>query len=259
MKTHNINYLSASSIKSYIQCPFKFFLAYILRVHMPSNYPADLGSFIHDILENIANKNIDETTWKEYAKQKVSSLYEIAKYDKNKSPDDVWTDVDWLMHKVLDRPDKLNPLKWKILDTEKKFQEELKSGCVIKGFMDLVIEEDKDTLLILDWKSGKHALSQADAHKDPQVLIYRIAAEMLYPGYKYYNVCLDYLQKRPLWIAPSDKMVNGAKISLSRYWKKLTSMRDIPKRLEKPTFKCTYLCNRRICDKYWEVDNQGKC
>jgi len=252
MKIHQIEHLSASSIKAYKQCPFKFFLQYILKIAMPSNYPADLGSFIHDIFEQMANGTIDGNTWIDYAKSKVNTLYEIAKKDKNKNPEEVWIDVDWLVHKVLDRPDKLNPLKWEILGAEKKFKEKLQSGCIVKGFMDLVIEEDKDTLLILDWKTGKHALSQKEAHKDPQVLTYRIAAEILYPGYKYYNICLDYLQKRPVWVAPSDKMVKGAHIALGRYWKKLTAMSEAPRRQwEEPNFRCIHLCSRSICDKYW--------
>lgn len=260
MKIHKVEHLSASSIKAFKQCPFKFFLNYVLKIRMPSSYPADLGSFVHDIFEQMAKDTIDITNWEDYARPKVSSLYQIAKKDKNKKPKDIWTDIDWLVHSVLDRPDEFNPLTWNILAAEKEFKETLPSAgnCTIKGFMDLVVETDKDTLLVLDWKTGKFALSQKEARKDPQVLMYRIAAEILYPGYKYYEVCLDYLQKRPVWIAPTDKMVKGAKMALSRYWKRLTAMSEVPNRIEEPNFKCKTLCDRPTCDCNWNKHLEGK-
>jgi len=252
MKIHKVKHLSASSIKSYKQCPFKFFLQYVLKIKMPSNYPADLGSFVHDVFEQIANGKIDSNTWIDYAKPKAHTLHKIAKEDKNKDPKDVWTDIFWLVNKVFDRPDKFNPLTWNTIAAEKQFNEKLDSGAVIKGFMDLVIEEDKETLLVLDWKTGKHTMSQKEAHRDAQVLMYRIAAEILYPGYKYYNICLDYLQKRPVWVAPTDKMVKGAKIAIKRYWNILTAMTEVPRRQwEEPNFRCKYLCDRQTCDAKW--------
>ena len=225
---------------------------------MPSNYAADLGSFIHEIFEFIANGKLTMKTWEKWAGKNVYKLHDIAMTNKGFTPDEVWDDVVRLTGLVFNRSDKFNPLKWKIIDAEKEFMLTLESGCRMKGFIDLVIEEDEETLLIVDWKSGKFALSQKEAAKDPQVLMYRIAAELLYPGYKYYQVCLDYLQKRPVFVASSEKTIAGAKKALGRYWRTLTNMNEVPKRKEKPDFKCNYLCDRPTCDKFWNLHLEGK-
>ena len=258
MKINKVEHLSASSIKADKQCPFKFFLNYVMKIRMPGNYAADMGSFIHEIFEFIANGTLTMDTWEQWAKDNVHKLYDMAMSNKGLTPDEVWDDVVRLTNLVFNREDKFNPLKWKIIDAEKEFKLTMESGCVIKGFIDLVIEDDKDTLLIVDWKSGKFALSQKEAARDPQVLMYRIAAEILYPGYKYYNVCLDYLQKRPVFVASSDKMIAGAKKALGRYWRRLTNITEVPQRKEKPDFKCQYLCDRPTCDKYWEMHERGE-
>jgi ATP-dependent helicase/DNAse subunit B len=52
--------ISPSRIKTYDTCLFKFYLSYIAKAEMKSNYGASNGSLIHDILENYTNGNDNE-------------------------------------------------------------------------------------------------------------------------------------------------------------------------------------------------------
>lgn len=113
-----------------------------------------------------------------------------------------------LVEKTLSRTD-YNPLKRrkdgmfarKILGVEQEFNMTL-GGVKVKGFMDLVTEEDSDTLEVCDYKTGA-SMSYEKACVDPQVRIYGAVARILWPQYKYVMVTLHYLKKNPVSVSLS--------------------------------------------------------
>jgi hypothetical protein len=72
-------------------------------------------------------------------------------------------------------------------------------GVPVAGLMDLVFEDDENTLEVCDYKSGR-AMSYNKAAIDPQVRIYGAVARILYPQYKYIMVTLHYLKTSPVTI-----------------------------------------------------------
>jgi hypothetical protein len=97
--------------------------------------------------------------------------------------------------------------KKKILGAEVPFDMELE-GVRVRGVIDLVFEDDEDTLEICDYKTGR-SMSYDKASKDAQVRIYAAVARILYPQYKYIMVTLHYLKTKPVSVpisAEDDKM-----------------------------------------------------
>lgn len=248
---------TASRIKTYKQCAFRYFLEYVLQ-YPPSregNIYSDKGSAVHVALEKWANAvlgreenaEIDwEKTLREYYEK--SKLWELDQRtpDKHGKPRGFphpvektcescpWAtkdgrcaiankateavdgcprpnfqdDVD-LINKTLTRTD-YNPLeldedgkfKRNVIGVEHRFDMEI-DGVRARGVIDLVAEEDKDTIEIIDYKTGK-SMSFAKAFDDPQVRIYAKVARILWPQYKYVMVTLHYLRTRPVSVPLSE-------------------------------------------------------
>lgn len=259
---------TASRIKSYKQCEFKYFLEYMLQFPplRAGNIYSEKGSAVHLALEKYAHAvrgNVDglpeekfaelaeidyEKTLREYYIESGLWKMDIRKPDKGGFPHPAaktcescpWATKDQrceladkaidavegcprpnfqqdldLIEKTLTRTD-YNPLKTthggmgqvcferKILGIEYAFKMEL-GGVPVKGVIDLVAEEDEETLEIIDYKTGR-AMSYDKAFNDPQVRTYGAVARLIWPQYKYIMVTLHYLKTNPVTVplGPSD-------------------------------------------------------
>jgi len=254
----DIEHISASSGKTYDQCEFKFFLEYGLgpdmRFNFKETYAAKLGSHMHEIFEKIAKKDLTQETWEEWSKKQESSLYALAKVkypECENIAEQVHLDCFGLFRCLFGRDPIFNPLESgiKIIGIEQRFKETFK-GVVIKGFIDLVLEWDKDTIEVYDYKTGSWTLSYSDACKDLQVLMYYIAAKLLWPQYKNVLVTLDYLQRKPLTVALGELHVEKATRKLKALWR-LIKANNKPKRHKEPIWICNAFCDRTKCDRLW--------
>jgi len=132
-----------------------------------------------------------------------------------------------------------------------------KDGEDIKmhGFIDLVLEYDKDTLLVVDYKTGYSIPTHEAFIKDLQPRMYSYAAKQLYPNYKYYWVQFDYFRGIPIehvFTADDDEITRKEVI---KYYHYIKGAREIKRRAY--DHKCKYLCNRPFCDKKWEEFKLG--
>lgn len=245
---------TASRIKSFKECQFKYFLEYMVQ-YPPmrgDNVYTAKGSAVHEALEAWTNFKLGvektkggppvEEDWREtlrkyYEKSKLWEMDE-RKPEKGGHPhpvektcescpwatkdkrceiantaidavngcprpnfeDDVALVVRTLTRKdypVLALDDNGN-FKRKILGAEVPFETKL-GGVKVRGVIDLVAEEDKETLEIIDYKTGK-SMSYDKAEKDAQVRIYAAVARQMWPQYKYIHVTLHYLKKRPVMV-----------------------------------------------------------
>ena len=102
-----------------------------------------------------------------------------------------------------DKDGKLSFVK-KILAAEQAFNLEVE-GVPARGVIDLVVELDKETVEIVDYKTGR-AMSYNAAFVDAQVRIYGKVIGMMFPQYKYVMVTLWFLKKRPVTVAITPDM-----------------------------------------------------
>lgn len=156
-----------------------------------------------------------------------------------------------LVKKTLERTD-YNPLeldedgafKQKILGVEIGFDMELE-GVPVRGYMDLVVEEDESTLEVIDYKTGR-SMSYDKAAKDPQVRIYGAVARKLWPQYDTILVTLHYLKKRPVTVPLGPSEDEKTFQSLIRAYNNIIEDED-PRRIK--NWLCPYCVGYDECGK----------
>jgi RecB family exonuclease len=300
----HIPYATASRIKEYEQCQFKYFLNYHLQ-YPPlkvGNIWAEKGNAVHVALEKWTNAKLGRTENASADYRQVlldyyaqTSLWTLD----NRAPDKGHThpvakscescplatkdgrcepanvlisNVEGcprpnfledlaLVEKTLQRTD-YNPFKLdangalvaKVLGVEQEFITSL-GGVPVKGYMDLVIENNPNTLEVIDYKTGK-AMSYDAACKDPQVRIYAAVARQMWPQYKYIMVTLHYLKTKPVTCAFDEKDDGVTLRALHGAFNRIDN-NDNPER--KPIWLCRYCIGWDDCTEiHKEFKKRGK-
>jgi hypothetical protein len=254
VKARNI---SASSYKTYYDCGFRYFLTYELGIRTPPGAAASKGNLAH-LAAELAATHVKETG-------KIS--YPLDFFDRAN------LELDKEDQKQLNTLDKLEVKRWlqnhrvefqdyfskKILAAEQEFNlifdknlRRIDDVTVpeywlnlphcdkfsIKGFMDLVLLEDEDTLNIVDFKTGKPK-SEAALRKDIQPQMYFVAASYLYPNIKNIILTFDYLKAQPIPITFHREEI--AIILQKIYTMHLEAINTtVPKRPSRPFWLCNY-------------------
>jgi len=175
------NPYSISKIGTYIQCPYKFKLQYIDKIKVPFTYNLALykGSFIHEVLENNFNYNIDfkiNDIFTETEKEKAVKIiknFESSelgnKYKKLIPLSNIEEKFGFI------EPKKDNNYKIYISD----FWD---NNSWFRGAIDLYYVKD-DIGIVVDWKSGKDHSEEDDFGID-QAMMYAIYIFSKYPTIK---------------------------------------------------------------------------
>jgi ATP-dependent exoDNAse (exonuclease V) beta subunit len=165
-------------------CDLKYFYQYILKYPGGSNQAAILGNIIHEALEKSVfnDQPLDEVT--------LFSEFEYAqeKYD----PDNEIDPEIILMGKRMLREyferhkkDKYSSrisIYPEILGKELAFEIVISTGK-IRGYIDFVYKI-KDTVYVVDYKSGKHEVAEKNIPTNTQLGIYALVMKKLYPDHK---------------------------------------------------------------------------
>jgi hypothetical protein len=177
--------LSASKIKTFKWCQFKFYLESHLSLSTGSSFAAEQGSLIHAVFEKHAkeykNGNMEPEigkSWRDkvflaYKKAGIWKLSEKMKEVEKKCkncdfyvegkclltnkdidsfvgcPIEDYKDTISLIETVLNDKSVNNPLTKPIIDVENKFSIEIPDGdeiIKVRGYMDIVTELDKNTI-----------------------------------------------------------------------------------------------------------------
>ena len=166
-------HLSPSSIGTFEQCPLKFKFSRIDMISDPPTEATVRGNFVHDVLECMYALPPEERTppvarrlmrqlwdekWAEEA-HKVVADKDIAKFRWSS-----WWCVEnlWLM----EDPEHVVPAG---LETEINC---IVDGVTIKGFVDRYEKADDDSLVIVDYKTGKTPKPQYSSDKYFQLMVY---------------------------------------------------------------------------------------
>lgn len=140
------------------------------------------------------------------------------------------------------------------------------------GIMDLVIEEDEDTIHVIDYKAGKKTQDYQECMDDIQVRMYSLAARKEFiedvngKGYNYKNVILtfDYFRNKPITVgltaeqdAATEQFVvdkiNEIEATdwIDRRVRSNVEM-DTKTRFGQVAFTCKYLCDSAVCQREWK-------
>lgn len=285
-----INYARASSLGSYDSCQFQYYLDYSLGLGSKAGKKALLGTISHLALELLAKV---KKTGHHKLNDKYSNIYYLLNiaWDRNvkENPQFEYTQADYdfcveMVEIVLKT--KYNPLLLHVIATEKQFEIEMnvpgfgKQPFYLRGTIDLITEIDKDTLHVIDWKTGERKSWSTgklkeleDFQKDIQLRLYDLALSVIYPQYKKRMFTIYFVRSGgPYTVSFSDAERKQTLDILRRYYNKIAT-NEMPDRLKDDgtkrdqTWKCKYVCHygktiakngKPLCDVYYGVlKNEG--
>lgn len=257
-----VKYFRGSSLNTYDDCKFKYFLTYDVGLPSKAGKKAACGSSIHLSLETIANNKRDNKP-QPSLDQLIRECYET---QKRLEPWHDWTEADYrFCHKQVMNVvnSEYNPANLDILDTEVQFEVVLakppfNGNLLLRGTVDLLTLDcnNKDTLLITDYKSGsindwgtgleKTLDSYVD---DNQFSTYDLVLANLFPQYKNRIFTVLFTQKmQPFTFAYTDQQRKDSLERLRRYWYEIFEnnnpirLKDDPLRTGEK-FKCVNVCS----------------
>lgn len=287
----NVKHLRASTMGSYDDCEWKFYLQYICDIDCPAGKKANCGSLVHWVLEVLAkakktghyklnDKYIDpdyllNICWKRYTEKTYAHLE--------------WSKADYnFCKKMIDTVlnSKLHPFNHNILKTELQFELDIlrpgfdpkdNIGTIkLRGTIDLVTQPDSQTIHVFDYKTGERKdwitgepKEFDDFQKDLQLRVYDLALSIIYPHIPYRIFTLVYVRSGgPFTVTFGPEEREETIDIIRRYFNKMksnekpTRLRDDPTRRSQH-WKCKYVCHlgkvvdpetgEILCDKYHKI------
>jgi ATP-dependent helicase/DNAse subunit B len=242
--------LSASSIKTYQQCPRKYWYNYIDKPEIEQREwdHLTLGNFVHEVLEFFHNvlkkdgsKNHRKTMgWVCKTKEREENAKGELRY---KMTPEVRKQVrsmlmDYL--KMLERDGVPN-----VQANEQRFNVKIDEDLLVRGVIDRVdlgVDDDPDIYHIIDYKSGKSKYLD-----EFQLLVYGIALMDKNPDLETYKGSYLVLKENMLW-----KSYEFSRTDIDQVKEKIRSVaqqiRGDTTWEPKPQFLCSYCDFEDICD-----------
>ncbi len=266
-----IDRLSASAIKTYGFCEFKYYLTYVAGLEDLSGKAAVLGTICHGALATIARKP-GKWDWKRILQAHWDhNVYHNPRLDIRKI-NRLGLSADYKKCvKALDivKRSVFNPDKLKIVDVENKFRIHLnkkrwrtQSGEQLRlsGIIDLVHELDDDTIEVVDWKTGRRKdftngkeINNISVLNDIQPRMYHLAATYLYPQYTNVHMTFFYiLDGGPVIVCLGKNDIPETLDRIHHHFKTMENNNRATRIA--PHWRCR-MCNfskTGICDTIWE-------
>jgi len=269
MKIHS---LRASTANSYAGCEWQYFLLYDVGILGQSGQKAEYGNCVHLAAELLA---------------KAKRVHRLK--GKRGKPKGKRVDPEFLLNVAYNRTVKtsrfewdeeskqfcrkqfanilavsfINPLNLKVLRTEHQFEITIKKpGFLIqgtgeylklRGTIDLITEQDKNTIHIIDYKTGKSTdwiTGEDKTHEklktDTQLRMYDLAIKYLYPKYKNRIFTLFFTQEsKPVTISyDSDEWIKTLE-EFRGIFKQIQSNNNPTRLIDikvSDQWKCNYVC-----------------
>jgi RecB family exonuclease len=232
-----ILYLSPSSLNLYSICP----LLYKHKKDAPKERTSFLnfGSWIHRVNELYLRSD------------KKRDIFQIAKStfaEHNIGLDDFLTGKH-ILEKFLKR----EYLEHKILGIEIKLEDIMPNGIALKGIADLIVERDRDTIEIIDYKSGWKYYTVANLNYDAQLKIYEniIRAHKDYKKYPNVILTIDPLRYDPISVMQSEVDNESFLDWLEQMYLKITKDKKFKPNFPNSFCKTCQVTN--LCPKYKEL------
>lgn len=182
--------LSASMMKTFLQCKLQFVKNYLRDIPKPENEVFSLGNAVHHGLE-LANLFLIGN-FRALTEEEIEGFVDEARKFLSKeyvSSMDTFNTVETLVREELRRPP-----EEEILAAEVHFDMVTPEGVPIAGYIDKVTKVDDHTIRILDYKTSRTSISTSDAGVDEQLSMYDLAGAVLWPEYPNRILELRYLR-----------------------------------------------------------------
>ena len=169
--------LSASAIKTYVDCPLKFKFSHILGVPEPPRPYFDIGTAVHAVAEHMTKMQLEGTEPTE------ELAIELLKREWNPSSFQSETQENQAREKAKEMLQTY--LKWLSCNpnspvaAEQEFTIDI-AGIPFHGFIDRIEKRPDGTLEVVDFKTGGVYESAKSIREDPQVNIYALGVQKIF-------------------------------------------------------------------------------
>lgn len=227
--------LSASSIKTYIQCPLKYYYTYEKDIRASAEH-LSFGSLIHKVLERWFQE--DEDIFDIYKQEWESSDLNSIQYYKLGND---------LLKNFIEKNNKEEILN---LGLEIQFELEIADGIKIRGVMDRVDVLDGETIEVVDYKTSFTTMNSYELEEDVQLSMYDLATSMMFPEYPKRKLTLDYLRYEKVSTARTQQYRDNFVEWLVSMYNRITNDND-----PKPNLNqyCNYCECKNDCSAYKQV------
>jgi putative RecB family exonuclease len=204
-----IHYLSASRIKTYLQCPNKYYEQYENGVRGSAIHLV-FGTLMHTVFERWfqEDKDLVQLYEEEWNKAEIVEPeffrdgYEIIENFRAMSNREECTPIGFEQPFAIDIVSgfvyNTNEVDFEDKSQVKAFLKTLEDQetAIIFGFIDRIdYDMDNDYLRIIDYKTSRIPLTQAEADEDVQLSMYALVAKYLFPEYKRVKLELHYVRE----------------------------------------------------------------
>ena len=244
--------MSATRMSMFLQCKWKYWSNYILHKSKMPNISFKLGLSAHGALKVAGDIWRKKEKFTSYDFGKVKKTYRETAAKEGIQDLGVY---DEGMSMVLEKMRGFEV--GKIISVEDKFNVVTDDGVPIIGAMDKVVELNKDTVLVVDYKTSKYVYTQADMKNDIQLSMYDVVANIKFPQYKRIILCLDYLRSDPVYTYRS----NRERKSFSQYLLAVyNEMLNLEEKNVEPSLNdmCNWCDFRNECPAYIEATKKDK-
>ena len=230
--------VSASSLKTYQQCPRKYYFTYIDKQPKKEWGHLELGNFVHGVLEDFHNQLQEDPRTPDEWGQLLTSICKVEREKYNLTPEHRIKARDMLKAYLEILKSEGLP---SVLFNEKSFNIKLNEGLLIRGFIDRIDTDPDRGYHILDYKTG--ASRYLD---DFQLLIYGIYLLNEHPE-------LERFKASYLILAEGSKLMSYTftQTDVQRAVQKIiniaSQIREDKTWTPKPQFLCSYCDFQAIC------------
>ena len=242
--------LSASSIKTLMECPAKFVRQYIERIPRGTNDALKFGRAIHEALEYIETVLLkeDRPYEEELDLKPCIKVFYKSSVDEGLSNMALLEEGESILTRYLSSRDPRD----KVVSLEQRFQLTTNYGIPITGAIDKIVEVSEDTCVVVDYKTSFYTATPSELESDIQLSMYDLAVRMLYPQYKNVILMLDYVRKRPAVTQRDDAQRARFEHFLVEVRKRMDDL-DPNKAREQINKFCTFCDYSNICTAYNKV------
>lgn len=161
--------MSKSKMNDYLNCPRQFKYKYIDNLPYSSGDAARRGTVIHELAENVANALMqEENITTDVIKRYVSIYYDDSEFD---IEEDAQSLVEFFRDVLINDGCKIVSAEQEIYDPK----------LDIKGFVDLILEDEFGNYVIIDYKSGS---VKPITQYLRELCVYKYLVEYKYPDKK---------------------------------------------------------------------------
>lgn len=163
---------SFSKLGSFLNCEYEYYNTYIKRNRGIENIYTEMGSLIHDNLEEIYKGNRDIDTFrKNYSNKLIETDLNGVKFPNEKIGQSWQNDVGHFLNNF----NKIN----KKMSLEKLIVFEIVPGIWMQGYIDVIFPSDKGKpyVNILDWKTSSKFSGKKLKEAGRQLLMYKLGIE----------------------------------------------------------------------------------